>query len=204
MARRDPLHWLARAVLVVLIVTEALGQAHVLTLQPQFTWSGLLWQAVAALLAFEVLAWLDRRFDLRLNVGGIALLFAVLTAADATGDILHWYEHLSWFDQVMHFSGGVMAGWATTSAYLAARARHAGAPTRPEIIITGASFAALLGVLYELSEYYGDLLTGSHRLGDGFDTANDLSLDLYGGLLAAVVLAFVPRLRLVRRHPERT
>lgn len=63
---------------------------------------------------------------------------------------------------------------------------------RGETYIIGFSLSVVIQVVYELEEYVEDLLTGSNRLGDGFDTANDLMLGLFGAMLGALVILKLP------------
>jgi uncharacterized membrane protein YjdF len=48
--------------------------------------------------------------------------------------------------------------------------------------------SVLFAVLYEMQEYLEDVFSGSHRLGDGPDTANDLLLNLIGGLVTVLLV----------------
>jgi hypothetical protein len=78
-----------------------------------------------------------------------------------------------------------VAGLAATSTLAAVHSRLRG-PERLvhlELFFSGVAFATMLATLYEVTEYTEDFITGSHRLGDGFDTVNDLVLGMVGGLL---------------------
>jgi len=196
----DRYHWIARVVLSVVVVVELLGGLKLLPLRAEFTWKGLLLQSVAALVGFEVLSWLVRRYQLSYVVGVPALAFALLITFDAVGDIGHLYGAFTWYDQVAHTFGGFVAGLAATSTLAAVHSKLRG-PERLvhlELFFSGVAFAAMLATLYEITEYTEDLLTGSHRLGDGFDTANDLVLGMAGGLVAAALVVWLPKLRFTR------
>ena len=194
------LHWVARTILATVMSVELLGSFNLLSLDPEFTWKGLLLQSGAILAVFEILGWAVRRYKMDYVVGYSALAAALLIAFDAIGDIQHLYGTFAWFDQAMHTLGGFIAGLTVTSLLAAVNRKNHGSTgiTRSELFVGGVTAAATLGLIYELVEYYEDLFTGSHRLGDGFDTAQDLSLDLFGGMLAAFLVVALPRLRFRR------
>lgn len=181
-------------------MVELLGGLRLLPLRAEFTWKGLLLQSLAAIVVFELLYWIVRRYKLNYVVGYSALAFAVLIAIDAVGDIGHLYGAFMWYDQVVHALGGFVAGLGATSTLTAVHTRLRGPESlmHLELLLSGLAFATMLATLYEITEYAEDYLTGSHRLGDGFDTANDLVLGMLGGLIAATLVVRLPKLRFTR------
>jgi hypothetical protein len=187
--------WPARVILAILIIVEVLAATGVLPLQTEFTWKGLLLQSIIVLLFTEAINKYVERKKLDIAIGPGALLFALQITADATGDLGHLYSRFVWFDQLLHFTGGFVITFMTTGIYRALFERQKVVPLpRTEIVLSGLGVGMICATLYEIEEYLEDLLTGSHRLGNGFDTADDLASDLLGGLLAAVLVIGLPKL----------
>jgi len=187
--------WPARVGLAVLLLVEVLGAAGVLPIQPEFTWKGMILQDVFVWLVIEIVAYLIKRHGLNMSLGPAALLITIQVIVDASGDMGHLYGRFLWYDQILHFTGGFTASILTTGFLQAIhRKKRANSFYHAEILILGAALAIWGTVLYELEEYIEDLLTGSMRLGDGFDTANDLLLGMFGAILAALIVVKVKRL----------
>ena len=111
------------------------------------------------------------------------------------GDVKRFYGTYSWYDQAMHLCGGAataFAGWSLFKDIL-----------EPDSLKIHHWLAAVLGfgvgvfggALYEIEEYSEDVLTSSHRLGDGFDTANDLLLDILGAAIILCIALFIYKRR---------
>lgn len=187
--------WPARVGFAALFVVEVLGAANVLPITPEFTWKGMLLQLVVIWATFEFVRWLVDRHSLDMSVGFVGQLVLLQTVADAVGDMAHLYARFIWYDQILHMIGGFLAAVVATGLLRAVHEKrdHKLFP-RAEVLVGGFSIAVVCTVLYEAEEYLEDLLTGSHRLGDGFDTANDLVLGLFGALLAALLVVVLPKL----------
>jgi hypothetical protein len=194
--------WPARIILVIIIVVEALGAVNILPIETEFTWKGLLLQSVVVLFLIEAVSKYVERKNFDIAIGPAAFLITLQIAVDATGDMAHLYGRFIWFDQLLHFTGGFVITFLTTGMYRALFEKQRVMPLpRGEIIISGLGVGMIGAMIYEGEEYLEDLLTGSHRLGDGFDTADDIVFDLLGGLLAAVLVVGIPMLT-TRRHPR--
>lgn len=110
---------------------------------------------------------------------------------DAAGNFAHLYAAITWWDKLVHVFGPAMIGGIM--AYLFVGLRQRGYLTFSlgwHVVIT-ISAGMFLTVLYELSEYVGDLLFATHRVTDLYDTADDL----WWGLLSITVIVLV-----VSRH----
>ncbi|NOY35652.1 MAG: hypothetical protein GXP44_01885 [bacterium] len=129
------------------------------------------------------------------------IVFIFLLHSFALYYFLYW--RVSWFDNVMHFLGG--AWLALVTAYFVFFSKKAGSIRLPipVFLLTAVSFAALVGVGWELFEFCVDFLTGKGAA-VGFnqvglqDTMGDLFFDLLGGLVAGLVF-----IRYFKKHkPE--
>lgn len=103
---------------------------------------------------------------------------------DACGDIFHLYTLIPSYDTWLHFfNPAVGAIWMWHLIY----ALHPELSQRFRMVITF-TITATAGTLYEIEEYLEDVFTGSHRLGDAWDTGLDLTMDLAGPLCALCCL----------------
>jgi uncharacterized membrane protein YjdF len=110
-----------------------------------------------------------------------------LVLLDATGDYLHFYSTWQYYDTVLHFlgsSGAALLIYMIYFNYYPFLQQH----YRLLALLT-ITTTICVGVLYELEEYLEDVFTGSHRLGDGFDTANDLLMNSWGAIIALALLS---------------
>jgi len=172
-----------RIILGLLVLFELLNWVGVFHYNPDFTWLGLIVTAVAAWGIFEYAGYrLAQQTGKPVPaIAGWALLVPLFV--DAMGDTFHGYSHFPNYDRVAHLAGGfggavVVLGlvWAWSSA------RYQRWHPYAAILIV-----SFLGALYEIEEYLEDYWTGSHRLGDGPDTANDMMLNILGALAAVVI-----------------
>ena len=124
----------------------------------------------------------------RFVVGLIVFIFILHSAA--LYYFLYW--KISWFDNVMHFLGGAwLALVAAWFVFFSKKAESIRLPASA-FLLAAVSFAALVGVGWELFEFCVDFLAGK-GVGAGFnqlgllDTMMDLLFDLLGGLFAGLV-----------------
>lgn len=142
------------------------------------------------------------------NIGGTALLFIVARrfaragqplpgvvswAAvagiwfDAAGNFAGLYGTIVWWDQLAHFAGtAAVAGgvWLVLRTMMTRRGWPLTAASHGLLTI---SVTVLLSVIYEITEYLGDLLFATRRVTNLYDTADDLLWNL----LAAVVVTLL-------------
>lgn len=110
---------------------------------------------------------------------------------DAAGNFLNLYSRVVWWDKLAHAAGtaALAAGLWVTLRLLFER-RGVVLPL-PHLRLYVLSLTVLLAVLYEISEYLGDLLVATRRVTDLYDTADDL---LYNVVAAVAVSWLMPRL----------
>lgn len=166
-----------------LLLFELLNWAGVLSFSLTFSWLGLIITLLVAWGVLEVLNHYFRRHGGQLLQSWLFVLVFTGLGLDALGDILHWYQNLWWYDNLIHALGGLGAGLLI--ALVCWRLEKIYELRLPWGLFFAAALgiAMALGVVYELEEYLEDFFTGSQRLGDGFDTANDLLMNTMGSLL---------------------
>lgn len=106
---------------------------------------------------------------------------------DAAGNFAHLYARILWWDKLVHVFGPAMIGGIM--AYLVKGLYQRGLIVVSRwwhvfIVVSGAMF---ITVLYEMSEYLGDILFNTHRITDLYDTVDDL----WWGLLPITLIAIV-------------
>jgi hypothetical protein len=180
------------------ILVEALSWAKVLPLTLEFTWFGLILTASFAWGAIEFISWRLRKIGAQSLWGGTLLLALLSQCTDAGGDIFRLYGTYGWYDQVAHIIGGAAVALIVfnlfTSLHVAQRI-SLGPKLRGWIAVMG---SMAIGSLYEIEEYSEDVIRHSHRLGDAFDTANDMLCNTIGAILLVLVIVWVRR----RKEPQ--
>ncbi len=166
-----------------------------LSYRVDYTWFGRLFSTIAIFSILQLLDWLFRRkLDTPLPLAVWALT-GILLLFDFIGDIFSFYTRWMWYDQVAHFISGplVVASLLITLEAVRSQARW----NTPRLVTYGLTIgiSTIFAVLYEIEEYLEDYFFGTHRLGDGPDTVNDLMLNLLGG---CVLIAFVISYRAIK------
>ena len=100
------------------------------------------------------------------------------------------YVGYVWFDNIMHFIGGIVAGYLVFT-FLRERVRRGGMVIRGKwlIFLLSISGAEFLGVLWEFFEYldtYLKIFIRQPEFMSYADTISDLFLDLAGASLAVL------------------
>ncbi|OGF68627.1 hypothetical protein A3H65_00520 [Candidatus Giovannonibacteria bacterium RIFCSPLOWO2_02_FULL_45_14] len=183
---------LARILLISLIGFESLNFFGFLPYATYFSWIGLLVTSVGAMAVIEIIYYAFKRDGVVLPtlpylISGISLWL------DAVGDVAGLYGKFGWYDQSAHFMGGVAAMSVAITMFAQYRERHK--ISLFLMLFIAFSFVGLFGSFYEIEEYLEDRYYhgGQKRLGDGPDTANDLLVNLLGGIATGVAYAYSQR-----------
>lgn len=179
---------ISRTAVAGLIIFELLNEVGILLFSLDFTWFGLSITAIISWLVIEIVSSLLRKYcgeglagwAMFIATGGIYL--------DALGDILHFYGRFGWYDQLAHLAGGAAVAILIFDALWQMNKCQKIKLGNWGLNIFAICGATLFGALYEIEEYLEDYFTGSHRLGDGFDTANDLMLDIIGAIAIILII----------------
>lgn len=185
----------ARFAFGVWILVEVLSWLKVLPLTLEFTWLGLILTASLAWGALEFISWRLRKAGAR-SLWAWTFIAALLSqCTDAFGDILRLYGTYGWYDQVAHLIGGAVIALILYDLFTALHERariQLGLKFRGFLSVLG---AMAIGSLYELEEYGEDVIFGSHRLGNAFDTGNDMLMNTVGAILCIFIIVWVRRKR---------
>jgi hypothetical protein len=115
------------------------------------------------------------------------LLVAAGIWFDAVGNFAHLYTRYNWWDQLVHGIGPAMVG--AIIVYIFRGFYERGLIKLPPawhyfVVVSSAMF---ITVLYELTEYLGDILFNTHRITNLLDTADDL----WWGLVAIIIVSLL-------------
>jgi hypothetical protein len=175
------------------ILVEILSWIKVLPLTLEFTWFGLILTASFAWGAIEFISWRLRKAGAQSLWGGTLLFALVSQCADAFGDIFRLYGTFGWYDQVAHVVGGAAVALIFFNLLTSLHNQKI-----QQITIRFRGFIAVIGSmavgsLYEIEEYSEDVIRNAHRLGDAFDTANDMFCNTIGAVLLVIIIVWTRR-----------
>ncbi len=170
-----------------LFLFELLNYTNVLSFKIEFTWFG---RVMSTFVLFAILRSVDVLFQRKLGThlqSRVWFIMTFLLFFDFFGDILGLYGKWTSYDQVVHFLSGpaLVASLILVFERIADRLNW----RSPRAVTYGLALgtSTIFAVLYEVEEYLEDFFFGTHRLGDGPDTANDLMLNMIGGVLLIAV-----------------
>lgn len=195
-----------RLAYAALLVFELLNGLGILHFELDFTWFGLALTSIIAWLVVEITGRILRtRYRCTHILPWFLAISVVVVYIDALGDILHFYSRFPWYDRVAHFAGGLV--FATGFSLILRHLRATNIVKFGNALFSTFTIAmtALGAALYEIEEYLEDFFTGSNRLGNGFDTADDLMLGITGAVIVVIAHRIAPRLwryRQSRRNTE--
>lgn len=181
----------SRTAVAGLIIFELLNELKILHFTLDFTWLGLSITAIICWIIIEFANYALKKSCGKALAGWAMFVVASAVYLDALGDILHFYGRFGWYDQVAHLAGGAAVAILSFNILWQISQCEKIRLGQWNIGFFSIAIAALFGSLYEIEEYLEDFFTGSHRLGDGFDTANDLMLDIIGAIIIVLVINII-------------
>lgn len=177
------------ALLVALLTYLIVGEIRA----PGFTdhWGYLVGQTFGILILLQGLEMVLARY------GGISWPTHVVALSalylDALGTDGNLYANIDEYDKIVHFMGTAAV---TACAYELFNALHqAGSTSRlaRDRFFAALTVGALVGVGWEVYEYFGDKIFASYRVQSRWDTTNDIISDFLGAVAVVVVLAWLER-----------
>ncbi len=158
--------------------------------------------AVSVGLFFAVQHVVRRRYGIVIN-WVVLLIVSASVWLDAIGNFLHYYGRYWWWDHLTHAVGGLAITTGITVVCIALW--RVGRMKVSWFVVNLYSFsvAQTVAALYEVSEWIGDIMFKTQRVGGPFDTPRDLFFNMLGGLLVvgAAYLWHI-RYRAVNAHVE--
>ena len=179
-----------------LLIFELLNFLGILHFEVGFTWAGLIITILLIFIGLQIIVhYTEVNFGISIS-NRIWLIVLIGIYLDAIADIFNLYDRFIWFDQAVHFNAGILI--ALILFWFIGRIESTKKIELPRWLKNLFIFSATLtcGVLYEIEEYLEDVFTGSNRLGDGFDTANDMFMAMMGCLLTLLIIEIITRNKL--------
>lgn len=194
---KPPVRWiryLARFLMLGLFIFELLNWSRILEYSSYYTWRGLVFTTIVVVAMVEIGYFiLKKKYDIRLK-NWVYLVVVFQLYFDALGDTFHMYEK-SWYDQVAHFMGGFFIMLIIWQIMHQLHEKKILQLKLKGQLLFAMSLTWTLGVAYELEEYIEDLIFGSNRLGDGFDTANDMLMNGSGSLIMLFIILIIFKIK---------
>ncbi|PJE58369.1 MAG: hypothetical protein COU81_01120 [Candidatus Portnoybacteria bacterium CG10_big_fil_rev_8_21_14_0_10_36_7] len=184
---RLSLKYLYRLLLSGLLIFELLNNFSILHFPLSFTWAGLILTLSVAWLGIEIISFISSKLTTRSLNNSAMIAITISLYFDAIGDINLYYQNIASYDQWAHFIGGAAATMVAYSFIKNLSLSSKISLPKIGIYLFSIFTTTCLGSIYEIEEYLEDYFTGSHRLGDGPDTANDLLLSLTGAVMIMII-----------------
>lgn len=185
--------YIIRLIFLALTSFESLNLFGFLNFALEYSWLGLVLTALAVWLGLE---FVNHFVKTRYNYSLPAFIFVIPTLnvlVDAFGDIFRWYGKFFWYDQLGHFLGGAAAAGIVFFITLSITRYKNLKISKFFLGLFAFSLANVFGILYELEEYAESFFLHNNRLGDRFDTPNDLFFNLVGSLICVLVIVLTQR-----------
>lgn len=113
---------------------------------------------------------------------------------DAIGNFQHLYTNWWWYDHLTHATGGLAATAVFIDVYHGWR-RKGGGLSWGMTTWLGFLTGQFLGMVYEMSEYLGDMWFSMQRVGGRYDSPRDLLFNMIGGLVVVGIVIGVRKSR---------
>jgi hypothetical protein len=139
-----------------------------------------------AALYLIVFTFLQKKFRIVLPTF-TALMVLVANLFDSMGNFCHFYSTLAWWDDFTHFYGtATVTGILWMILYLLNQKQSIKIGNFA-LGLFALSTAMLLASFYEMTEYWGDLISNSRRIGDRYDTVADLNWNFWGAVVVNLI-----------------
>jgi len=125
----------------------------------------------------------------------VALAVVLGVWIDAIGNFAYFYSKYGWWDDFTHFIGSLALALILFYIFYQLNKKGIIKLGRFNLNLLVVSVTMLLVALYEISEFIGDLLFNTQRIGARYDTASDLTYNLLGALLVVFIGDLIVRRR---------
>ena len=179
------------ALLVSEVLLTAVLVLSVATDDPYPAFSSVLGMGMTAI------PWALRRYDILALPWEMTVIAGAVTFLHAFGILFSLYDLVWWWDVMTHMLASMVIASVMGVGILLVESRY------PPLRLSSRSVLALVigsvilsGVIWEVLEFSFDGLLGMHMQYSLDDTATDLSFDILGGAIVALMVPFyLPRLR---------
>ncbi len=184
---------LARILIIGLFTFEFSNWIGLLDYQLEFTWVGLALTTLAVyLIVASIEYYLLAKYGIYLHWATWPMV-AIMLLFDFLGDFFYLYERWLPYDRIAHAFSGIFLVPLLYSFYnRVSWAKKWRYPLVVNLVLAIGS-NVFLAVLYEIEEYSEDIIYHTSRLGNGFDTANDLLMNLVGALIVSTMIYYITK-----------
>jgi len=158
-----------------------------------FLFMGNFVDAVSTALIFALMVAphvLSTRYNIKISFEVDAVIATFIFFSLFLGSLQDYYERFPLFDGILHFHSGILLGIiGFTLVYLLNSQKTEKISLSPEFIaLFSVTFSLAIGVLWEVFEYFGDLLLGFNMQESGLpDTMGDLIVNAVGALIVGSI-----------------
>ncbi|MFH1597502.1 MAG: hypothetical protein ABIB97_00325 [Patescibacteria group bacterium] len=117
---------------------------------------------------------------------------------DAVGNFAHYYVDLAWYDDFTHVVGTMTVAVALFVILRSLNRIGQIKVSRFVLSLFTVSLSVMLSSFYEITEYWGDMMFNTYRIGDRFDTASDLMWNLLGAVVVVLVANLISKKQSIR------
>lgn len=156
-----------------------------------FSWEGLTATVVLAWVLLEIVFRQLHKRNINISWTTFAVTFSSLLL-DAFGDMYNWYTAYSpWFDKFVHFFGGAAAAVIFYDIFKNIKIKNTDAFSGGWMMALVLLSAFFVGFGYEWLEYAEDAFYWSGRsvrLGNAYDTIDDMVMNLLGSVAVIIFI----------------
>lgn len=164
---------------------------QILNSQITFSWQGLILTVAMVWALLEIVFYQLQKKGINISWATFAIAFLSLSL-DAFGDMYNWYSVYSpWFDKFAHFFGGAAAAVIFYDIFRNIKIKNPVAFSYGWMMLLVLLLSFFVGFGYEYLEYAEDVFYWggkSVRLGDAYDTVDDMRMNLIGSIVAIMFL----------------
>lgn len=109
------------------------------------------------------------------------------------GSLRDYYEKFPWWDTLLHFESGILLGMVGFVLVYTLNSNEVGKIKMSPFFISifSVNFSVFIGVVWEMYEYFADMLFGFNMQRDGLpDTMSDLIVNAVGAIIVATITFF--------------
>lgn len=162
------------------------------------SWDRQIALAVTNVLTLVIYLLVQRYFRRKFNIElpwFVIWALAVSVWLDAAGNFAHFYANLAWWDDFTHVIGTMAVTIAIFVSLYYLNKFQKIKLGRFALSFFSVAISMFLASFYEVTEYWGDLMFATNRIGDKFDTVSDLQWNLLGAVIVVLVAIFIGKNR---------
>lgn len=166
------------------------------------SWERQIALAITNIIALGIYLTIQRYFQRRYQINLPWFVIWSITVAvwlDAIGNFAHYYVEFAWWDDFTHVIGTMAVTIAIFVSLYYLNKFQKIRLGRFALPLFSVAVSMLLASFYEVTEYWGDLMFATNRIGAKFDTASDLQWNLLGAVIVVLVANLIIKNRIDKK-----